>query len=80
MSHSLGSWPHECFLLWRRSRVTASGEAARGLILRRVDFMLPQIGVSNGLPNSAFIFESVNSDQICLVNSKDFENFPLAGN
>ena len=36
MSHNLGSWPHEC--VWFR---VAKGLAARGLILRRVEFHSP---------------------------------------
>ena len=73
MSHSLGSWPHECFWFGVEA-VNRSGEAERGLILRRVEFHSPTNRDSEWSSHrkSAFTSESANSDQICLATSKDF--------
>ena len=71
MSQSLGSWPREWFWFGVEA-VNTSGKAARGLVLRGVEFhSSTNRAIECSLyPNSAFIRASANSDQISLASSK----------
>ena len=80
MSQSLGSWPREWFWFGVEA-VNTSGKAARGLVLRGVEFhSSTNRAIEWSLyPNSAFIRASANSDQT-LLKAVRVVNFPLAGN